>query len=31
MFVKQILKGNGIDWFGRKLIRRFYMDQSVKA
>jgi hypothetical protein len=29
--VKLILKGNGIAWFGRRLIRSLYMDQSVKA
>jgi len=31
MFVKQILKGNSIDWFGRSLIRKLCVDQSFKA
>jgi len=26
----QILKGNGLDWFARRLISKLYMDQSVK-
>jgi hypothetical protein len=26
----QILKGTGIDWRERKLISKFYMEQSVK-
>jgi hypothetical protein len=26
----QILKGIGIDWNKRRLISKFYMDQSVK-
>jgi hypothetical protein len=26
----QLVKGTGIDWSERRLIRKFYMDQSVK-
>jgi hypothetical protein len=26
----QILKGAGIDWLERRLVRKLYMDQSVK-
>jgi hypothetical protein len=27
----QILKESGIDWHGRKLISKLYVDQSVKV
>jgi hypothetical protein len=27
----QILKGNGIDWQDRRLIRKLYMDESVNV
>jgi hypothetical protein len=26
----QILKGTGVDWRDRKLIKKFYMDQNIK-
>jgi hypothetical protein len=26
----QIIKGNGIEWHERRLIRKLYMDQNVK-
>jgi hypothetical protein len=27
----QIQKENGIDWYGRKLINKLYVDQRVKV